>query len=63
MYLLKFIHSNQLSKTQAQSFYIAQKKSWRPALRPRRITAPVAPRIRPPAGFTFPVRPRRFESR
>ena len=29
----------------------------------RRLIAPVAPRIRPPAGFIFPLRPRRFESR
>ena len=61
MYLLQSIQSNYLFKTLPQPFYIAQ-KLWRPALRPRRLIAPVAPRIRPLAGFTFPLRPRRFES-
>ena len=35
-----------------QSFYIVQ-MLWPPALRPRRLIAPVAPRIPPPAGFSF----------
>ena len=47
MYLINFIHSNQLLKTLPQPFYIAQsqKKLWRPALRPRRFESRRRPHL------------------
>ena len=56
MYLFNFIQSIYFLKPLPQSFYIAQSQQlWRPALRPRRLLAAVASRIRPPAGLTFPL--------
>ena len=50
MYLFNFIVSNKLFKPLPQSFYIAQKKLWRPA--PRRLLAPCRTLALPSAADT-----------